>query len=127
MPYTLGLLSSVPRMDRELGDRLTPIRGNPPSPINLPKGCVFQPRCDYWQRVPNDDCLTVRPELLPSDPDHLVRCLLKPEERIEISRDVRRVLAGGTATGALATAAEQKAAAAATIEALGAEAAETVL
>jgi peptide/nickel transport system ATP-binding protein len=47
MPYTLGLLSSVPRMDRELGDRLTPIRGNPPSPINLPKGRVFQPRCDY--------------------------------------------------------------------------------
>src|SRR4029079_7176067 len=42
MPYTLGLLASIPRMDRALTDRLDPIRGNPPSPINLPKGCVFQ-------------------------------------------------------------------------------------
>jgi peptide/nickel transport system ATP-binding protein len=95
MPYTLGLLSSVPRMDRKLPERLDPIRGNPPSPIKLPKGCVFQPRCDYWQRVPGEACLTVRPELLESDPDHFVRCLLQPEERQQISRDVKQILAGG--------------------------------
>ena len=119
MPYTLGLLQSIPRMDRELGERLLPIRGNPPSPINLPKGCVFQPRCDYWQRVPDEACLTVRPDLLPSESGHLVRCLLKPEERQEIARDVRRLLAGGTASGAIATEAERAAAAAATEQALG--------
>ncbi len=95
MPYTLGLLSSVPRMDKKLPERLDPIRGNPPSPIRLPKGCVFQPRCDYWQRVPDEACLTVRPELLESDPDHLVRCHLKVEERQQIARDVKQILAGG--------------------------------
>jgi len=94
MPYTLGLLSSIPRMDRKLPERLDPIRGNPPSPINLPKGCVFQPRCNYWERVPDGACKTVRPDLLESDPDHFVRCLLKPEERQQISRDVQQVLAG---------------------------------
>jgi peptide/nickel transport system ATP-binding protein len=95
MPYTLGLLSSIPRMDRVLPERLDPIRGNPPSPINLPKGCVFQPRCNYWERVPGDACLTDRPELLESEPDHFVRCHLQIEERQQISQDVRQALAGG--------------------------------
>jgi peptide/nickel transport system ATP-binding protein len=119
MPYTLGLLQSIPRMDRELGERLLPIRGNPPSPINLPKGCVFQPRCDYWQRVPGEACLTVRPDLLPSQPGHLVRCLLPSEERLEISRDVKRLLAGRDASGAIASEEERAAAAAATEQVLG--------
>lgn len=99
MPYTLGLLSSVPRMDRELGRRLDPIRGNPPSPIRLPPGCVFQPRCDYWERVPGDACKTVRPELLPSEPNHLVRCHLGVEERRQIARDTLRGLSEGVPTG----------------------------
>jgi peptide/nickel transport system ATP-binding protein len=94
MPYTLGLLSSIPRMDRVLTDRLDPIRGNPPSPINLPKGCVFQPRCKYWEMVPDGACKTVRPELLPSGPDHLVRCLLPSETRHQIARDVMQNLSG---------------------------------
>jgi peptide/nickel transport system ATP-binding protein len=92
MPYTLGLLSSIPRMDRDLPERLDPIRGNPPSPINLPKGCVFQPRCNYWERVPGGACLTVRPDLLESEPDHLVRCHLRPDERQQIARDVMGAL-----------------------------------
>jgi peptide/nickel transport system ATP-binding protein len=96
MPYTLGLLSSVPRMDRKLPERLDPIRGNPPSPIRLPKGCVFQPRCNYSDRVPGGACLTVRPDLLQSGPDHFVRCHLRPDEREQISRDVLNVLAGGS-------------------------------
>ena len=44
MPYTLGLLGSLPRLDVE-GDTLTPIKGAPPSLINLPPGCPFSPRC----------------------------------------------------------------------------------
>ncbi|MCX3062214.1 ABC transporter ATP-binding protein [Streptomyces beihaiensis] len=44
MPYTLGLLGSMPRMDRD-DDRLTPIAGSPPSLLNLPPGCPFAPRC----------------------------------------------------------------------------------
>ena len=94
MPYTLGLLSSIPRMDREPTDRLAPIRGNPPSPIKLPKGCVFQPRCNYFERVPGGACLTVRPELLESEPDHLVRCHLRHEERQQIAQEVLHALSG---------------------------------
>jgi peptide/nickel transport system ATP-binding protein len=96
MPYTLGLLSSVPRMDRELADRLEPIPGNPPSPINLPKGCVFEPRCKYAHML-DGLCKTDRPDLLPSQPGHLVRCHLAPDTRQQISRDVLRELAGGPA------------------------------
>ncbi len=45
MPYTLGLLGSLPRLDSEGGEKLTPIGGAPPSLINLPPGCPFSPRC----------------------------------------------------------------------------------
>ncbi|MEU6997370.1 ABC transporter ATP-binding protein [Nonomuraea sp. NPDC046570] len=43
-PYTMGLLASIPRLDRE-SERLIPIEGNPPSPAALPPGCPFAPRC----------------------------------------------------------------------------------
>jgi peptide/nickel transport system ATP-binding protein len=87
MPYTLGLLSSIPRMDIEAGKRLTPIPGNPPSPINLPKGCVFEPRCRYSD-LTNGLAETVRPELTESTPGHFVRCHLPPETRKRIAREV---------------------------------------
>src|SRR5215813_10750159 len=45
MPYTLGLLGSIPRADRSAHQPLTPIEGNPPSLINLLAGCPFVPRC----------------------------------------------------------------------------------
>jgi peptide/nickel transport system ATP-binding protein len=45
MPYTLGLLGSLPRLDDKGNEPLTPIRGAPPSLINLPPGCPFSPRC----------------------------------------------------------------------------------
>jgi peptide/nickel transport system ATP-binding protein len=93
MPYTLGLLSSIPRMDRAVLDRMDPIRGNPPSPINLPKGCVFQPRCKYSE-LTEGAALTTRPELVESTPDHFVRCHLPPEVRQRISREVMTSLTG---------------------------------
>jgi peptide/nickel transport system ATP-binding protein len=45
MPYTLGLLGSMPRLDATGEEKLTPIQGSPPSLINLPPGCPFSPRC----------------------------------------------------------------------------------
>jgi peptide/nickel transport system ATP-binding protein len=96
MPYTLGLLSSIPRMDRELSARLEPIPGNPPSPINLPLGCVFQPRCTYSDRVAGGACLSVRPDLLATAAGHLVRCHLPAEERRQISQGVLNVVAEGS-------------------------------
>ena len=45
MPYTMGLLGSIPRIDQEGRTALTPIEGTPPSLANLPHGCPFVPRC----------------------------------------------------------------------------------
>jgi oligopeptide transport system ATP-binding protein len=46
-PYTLGLLSSVPRLDEPRRQKLIPIEGLPPDLMNLPTGCPFKPRCRY--------------------------------------------------------------------------------
>jgi peptide/nickel transport system ATP-binding protein len=96
MPYTLGLLASIPRMDRERTDRLDPIRGNPPSPLRHPSGCVFHPRCKYTELVPDGACANVRPELLPSEEaEHLVRCHLPIEVRQRVSREALQDVIGG--------------------------------
>jgi oligopeptide transport system ATP-binding protein len=71
MPYTIGLLRSIPRLDEERGRKLTPIRGLPPSLIDLPAICPFSPRCDYAQ----DRCLTQVPDLRSVGPDHRAACL----------------------------------------------------
>jgi oligopeptide transport system ATP-binding protein len=47
MPYTIGLLQSIPRLDEERGHRLNPIRGLPPDLIDLSAACPFAPRCDF--------------------------------------------------------------------------------
>lgn len=49
-PYTWGLLSSVPRLDR-MGERLIAIEGTPQSMSNPPKGCPFAPRCPYVMEI----------------------------------------------------------------------------
>ncbi len=48
-PYTWGLLESLPRHDVDDKGALCPIKGQPPSLINLPSGCAFNPRCAYAQ------------------------------------------------------------------------------
>ncbi len=46
-PYTVGLLNSVPRLDRQASERLDPIPGEIPDPSSLPAGCAFHPRCRW--------------------------------------------------------------------------------
>ena len=46
-PYTIGLLNSIPRLDRPATDRLDPIPGEIPDPSDLPTGCAFRPRCRW--------------------------------------------------------------------------------
>lgn len=71
MPYSLGLLGSLPRLDESDRRRLTPIVGSPPSLLNVPPGCPFTPRCPLAQ----DICETTEPELVPTDsPAHLAAC-----------------------------------------------------
>ena len=84
MPYAWGLLRSMPRMDRLRQGRLEPIAGQPPSLIQVPKGCVFNPRCTFQNHVPGSLCTTERPELLSSPGGHPARCHIAPEERRRI-------------------------------------------
>jgi peptide/nickel transport system ATP-binding protein len=71
MPYTAGLLGSVPRLDAAAGARLTPIHGRPPPAINLPAGCPFHPRCPMRREV----CVSTEPDLESVDsPQHLSAC-----------------------------------------------------
>jgi peptide/nickel transport system ATP-binding protein len=71
MPYTLGLLGSLPRADAAAREPLTPVEGNPPSLVALPPGCPFVPRCP----LKIDVCETDEPALLPlAEPDHACAC-----------------------------------------------------
>ena len=51
MPYTQGLLASLPRLDDAEHKRLEPIKGQPPNLLRLPPGCAFAPRCAYRMPV----------------------------------------------------------------------------
>ncbi|MBG0824726.1 ABC transporter ATP-binding protein [Planomonospora sp. ID91781] len=64
MPYTAGLLGSIPSLDKGSGSaRLRPIKGTPPSLINLPTGCPFSPRCP----LATDVCRSSEPSLAETD------------------------------------------------------------
>ena len=69
-PYTVGLLTSVPRLDQERKSKLIPIEGVPPDLINMPPGCPFYPRCTY--RV--DKCAQEMPPLIDIEDGHRVAC-----------------------------------------------------
>jgi peptide/nickel transport system ATP-binding protein len=76
MPYTWGLLGSIPRLDRPRPDRLHSITGSPPSLINPPQGCAFRPRCPHAF----DRCMQRPPlENHVDPPAHLDRCWLDVE------------------------------------------------
>jgi oligopeptide/dipeptide ABC transporter ATP-binding protein len=78
MPYTWGLLGSIPRLDRPKPERLHSIKGAPPSLINLPQGCKFRPRCPHaFEKCWEHPQLENRVE----DPGHLDRCWLPVEEK----------------------------------------------
>ena len=84
-PYTWGLLGSLPRLDVEL-ERLTQIRGQPPSLLRPPSGCRFRPRCRYaFAR-----CRGELPEATPAgfDPGHLDACFLAEARKLEVSARV---------------------------------------
>ncbi|HTW85469.1 MAG TPA: ABC transporter ATP-binding protein [Candidatus Sulfotelmatobacter sp.] len=70
MPYTVGLLESLPRLD-QAGDRLVPIEGQPPNLLRMPPGCAFAPRCP--QRMPICDEPV---PLFDFGAGHVARCFL---------------------------------------------------
>ena len=87
MPYSVGLLSSVPRLDGVREERLRTIPGQPPSLINLPTGCSFRARCAHSGLVSGGACASTMPELVEAGNGHLVRCHLDPATRARISSE----------------------------------------
>src|SRR5919206_2102903 len=78
MPYTWGLLGSIPRLDRPKPKRLASITGTPPSLINLPQGCKFRPRCPHaFDKCVEEPGLENRGE----EAGHLDRCWLPVEDK----------------------------------------------
>ncbi|MGZ4140051.1 MAG: ABC transporter ATP-binding protein [Gaiellaceae bacterium] len=76
MPYTWGLLGSIPRLDRPRVERLHTIEGAPPSLINPPDGCKFRPRCpNAFEKCKEEPALENRVETR----GHLDRCWLDVE------------------------------------------------
>ena len=74
-PYTQGLQAAIPRLDEEK-DTLLSIPGNVPMLYDLPKGCIFSPRCAHA----TEQCRNERPELVENS-GHLVRCFLYEDNK----------------------------------------------
>ena len=87
-PYTWGLLASMPRLDKVRSDRLDPIPGNPPSLINLPSGCAFNPRCAHRSEVEGDLCRTQVPDLLEVRPGQSARCHIDAARRTDLYAEI---------------------------------------
>ncbi|MEC5190713.1 MULTISPECIES: ABC transporter ATP-binding protein [unclassified Arthrobacter] len=92
MPYTMGLLGAVPRVDMAEKSSLIPIEGIPPNLIHTPTGCSFAPRCP----LASDSCLHGEPELWPvaginpnAGMPHRAACIKTDSLGLEV--DVREV------------------------------------
>lgn len=69
-PYTIGLMNSITRLDEEKRKMLKPIKGSPPSLIDLPEGCTFCKRCSYSLDV----CMEKYPPYVEIEKGHFVSC-----------------------------------------------------
>ncbi|WP_445493401.1 ABC transporter ATP-binding protein [Photorhabdus sp. SF281] len=76
-PYSIGLLNAVPRLDGD-EESLTTIPGNPPNLLRLPKGCPFQPRCQFAV----DHCAACEPQLEAFGNRRLRACFKAPGELV---------------------------------------------
>jgi len=74
-PYTIALLSSLPRVDEMGHRRLASIDGLPPVLLEKPTSCPFAPRCSFVV----DRCRSELPPLSPVKPEHFVACWVNPE------------------------------------------------
>jgi oligopeptide transport system ATP-binding protein len=71
-PYTIGLLSSVPRLDDEHKSKLTSISGQPPDLLSPPEGCAFYARCRYGMKI----CQKQKPQDFFVGDGHMAGCWL---------------------------------------------------
>jgi oligopeptide transport system ATP-binding protein len=71
-PYTWGLLSSIPDLEKSHKEPLTSIKGTPPDLFSPPKGCGFAARCEYAMKI----CHEIYPEDIGLESNHRVACFL---------------------------------------------------
>jgi oligopeptide/dipeptide ABC transporter ATP-binding protein len=83
MPYTQGLLASLPRLDDTEHRRLEPISGQPPNLLRLPPGCAFAPRCVYRMAICSDPV-----RLYDLGEGHVARCWLYDENAEDRPLDI---------------------------------------
>ena len=76
-PYTVGLLGSIPRLDRR-SERLATVQGRVPDMTRLPGGCRFAPRCPFAGEI----CVSAPPPLVPIGEHHWTRCVRAPIENL---------------------------------------------
>ena len=105
-PYTWGLIRSIPEPLQNEKKPLTPIKGNPPSLVNVPTGCSFSPRCPYA----TERCRTEKPARWTSETGHYSTCHYSMDEefvRANAPRSVRHRDIVGTPTYVDQNAAEE--------------------
>ncbi len=78
-PYTQALLSALFSIHMEPGKKIESIKGEAPSPLDLPEGCPFQNRCPHC----SDRCRKEKPQLMEVGPDHLAACHYVAEQQKE--------------------------------------------
>jgi len=92
MPYTRGLLESIPSQAKR-GQRLSAIKGSVPNPFRMPNGCKFEPRCPYaWET-----CSESEPELIQLGPDRTARCWLNDKRFHDRLAEYEASMSGGRA------------------------------
>ena len=102
MPYTIGLLGSMPRIDAGEKTRLTPIKGSPPSMINPPPGCPFGPRCPLHYAA----CDEAEPDLRKVDGANHTAACIRVEELVENDAAAEDIFSRDSSDATLAAAAE---------------------
>ena len=90
-PYTVGLHSSIPRMDKMHKERLIPIEGSPPDLMHPPEGCPFSPRCPHAMQI----CLEKAAPMVSLSETHTSACWLLHED----APDVKGYKKGGKISG----------------------------
>jgi peptide/nickel transport system ATP-binding protein len=89
MPYTWGLLGSLPRLN-STSSRLEQIPGQPPSLLNPPSGCPFHPRCEFVMSICREELPALEPSV--QGEGHRFRCHLDDEARARIWAQKRAAL-----------------------------------
>src|ERR687893_605463 len=85
MPYTWGLLASIPLPNADRNQELIPIPGSPPDMLDPPKGCPFTARCPYSMRI----CAEEMPEYTVFSDEHRAACWLHHEMAPNVEPPVR--------------------------------------